>query len=228
MATIFITTGLVCIITAIVGGGLEAFNIKIPTIISSIKRQILLAIFGIGSLIFGIIRESPKPNEKAGTDTATKDSPVELDTSIQIPGTVYFPVQVGKGDRDLNSGPDNPFLYILKGEIAVDPSVIRSHVYMRIEETKGDKTAAEGWSSWETVFRTDSGWEIASVNPVMRAERRGYHSDKGGFGMNNLNEDEVVKKFWIKGDRIGDDIPGYSQIVVEWRPLNIKLVKRRP
>ena len=60
METIFITTGLACLVIAIIGGGLEAFNIKVPSIISSVRRQFLLGIFGAGILLFGIIRESKK------------------------------------------------------------------------------------------------------------------------------------------------------------------------
>lgn len=45
MTTILLTTGLVCIIAAIIGGGLTAFGITVP-IVQSVKRQVMLALFG--------------------------------------------------------------------------------------------------------------------------------------------------------------------------------------
>jgi hypothetical protein len=50
MTTILITTGLACIIAAIVGGGLKAFNIEVPALHST-TRQIMLAIFGVALLV---------------------------------------------------------------------------------------------------------------------------------------------------------------------------------
>lgn len=46
MSTTLLTTGLACIIAAIIGGGLKAFGIEIPTLQSG-KRQGLLATFGL-------------------------------------------------------------------------------------------------------------------------------------------------------------------------------------
>jgi hypothetical protein len=45
METTLIYTGIACIIAAIIGGGLKAFQIEMP-VFSSIKRQIALGIFG--------------------------------------------------------------------------------------------------------------------------------------------------------------------------------------
>jgi hypothetical protein len=44
------STGFACVIFAIVGGGLTVFGIKVP-IISSVKRQVLLGIFGVILLV---------------------------------------------------------------------------------------------------------------------------------------------------------------------------------
>ena len=50
MGTTLLTTGLACILAAIVGGGLKAFGIEI-SILKSGKRQALLAIFGLILLV---------------------------------------------------------------------------------------------------------------------------------------------------------------------------------
>jgi hypothetical protein len=46
MGTTLVTTGLACVIAAIVGGGLKAFGLELP-ILQSAARQGLLAIFGV-------------------------------------------------------------------------------------------------------------------------------------------------------------------------------------
>lgn len=52
MTSTLITTGITCIIAAIVGGGLKAFGIDLP-VLQSILRQVLLGAFGIGLLLTG-------------------------------------------------------------------------------------------------------------------------------------------------------------------------------
>jgi hypothetical protein len=49
----FITAGIVCIIAAIIGGGLKALAFEIP-LLNSIGRQLLLGIVGIIFLFLGI------------------------------------------------------------------------------------------------------------------------------------------------------------------------------
>jgi hypothetical protein len=46
MATTLLTTGLLCVIAAIVGGGIEALGGKVP-VIQSTKRQTVLGLFGM-------------------------------------------------------------------------------------------------------------------------------------------------------------------------------------
>src|SRR5262245_11061099 len=75
MATTILTTGLACIIAAIIGGGLKAFGIDIP-IFESLKRQILLGGFGF-FLMFLSIRMSPPdpPTEKIQSTPTPEVSP---------------------------------------------------------------------------------------------------------------------------------------------------------
>lgn len=47
MATDLLTTGLACIIVAVVGGGLKAFGIELPALTSR-SRQVLLGTLGVG------------------------------------------------------------------------------------------------------------------------------------------------------------------------------------
>ena len=72
MTTTLLTAGLVCIIAAIIGGGLTAFGIKMP-IVQSAKRQAVLALFGFFLLgaAYQISREDKQPpNGTAQCETA--------------------------------------------------------------------------------------------------------------------------------------------------------------
>lgn len=77
MVTTLLTTGLACIIAAIVGGGLKAFGIEIPNL-QSWKRQGLLGMFGVLLIIAGYsLHETgapqPLPTEIEIFDTKNND-----------------------------------------------------------------------------------------------------------------------------------------------------------
>lgn len=54
METTLVTAGVVCVIAAIVGGSLKAFGMEVPGI-ESLPRQIMLAAFGLGIGVLGIV-----------------------------------------------------------------------------------------------------------------------------------------------------------------------------
>jgi hypothetical protein len=58
MTNTLLTVGLVCIIAAIIGGGLKAFGIEIP-VFQSTKRQILLGALGLILLLMGYASSPP-------------------------------------------------------------------------------------------------------------------------------------------------------------------------
>jgi len=68
MAVTLLTTGLLCVIAAIVGGGIEAFGGKVPVIQSS-KRQTALGLFGILLLLGAYVSSSS--NVPSGNGDAT-------------------------------------------------------------------------------------------------------------------------------------------------------------
>jgi hypothetical protein len=57
METLFLSTGLACIIAAIIGGGLKAFQIELPAL-HSVRRQWLLGTFGVILIIVSVGKEA--------------------------------------------------------------------------------------------------------------------------------------------------------------------------
>src|SRR5262245_38003767 len=64
MTTTLLTTGLACVIAAIIGGGLKAFEIEIP-VIQSFDRQVVLGLFGAALITtaYVIHTQQPKPSQ---------------------------------------------------------------------------------------------------------------------------------------------------------------------
>ena len=63
--------GVACVIAAIVGGGLKAFGIEVP-LLQSLKRQIILALFGLVLLsIAYITSKAPLPPRKSFSEKLT-------------------------------------------------------------------------------------------------------------------------------------------------------------
>ena len=60
MHTTLLTTGLVCMIAAIIGGGLKAFGIEVPAF-QSTRRQVVLGLFGLVLFSVGFSPSPPTP-----------------------------------------------------------------------------------------------------------------------------------------------------------------------
>src|SRR6266540_262886 len=67
MNTVLLSAGVACVIAAVVGGGLKAFNIDVP-VISSLGRQALLFVVGLGFLVSAwVLREKTGEPDEAAT-----------------------------------------------------------------------------------------------------------------------------------------------------------------
>jgi hypothetical protein len=71
---ILLTAGVVCLIAAVVGGGLKAFGIEMP-LLQSVQRQVLLAVLGAGLLVGAYFTQAPHDNEPAPAQSATPIAP---------------------------------------------------------------------------------------------------------------------------------------------------------
>src|SRR5262249_43286318 len=97
METTLVTTGIVCILGAIVGGGLKALGIELPTLHSP-ARQIGLALFGIGLILSSRYASVPSGSGPAATvlklphgynfaENAERARWFNGNTTLEFPGT---------------------------------------------------------------------------------------------------------------------------------------------
>jgi hypothetical protein len=67
MNAVLLSAGVACVIAAVVGGGLKAFDIDVP-VITSLRRQALLFVVGLGFLVFAwLLRDTTKGSNVADT-----------------------------------------------------------------------------------------------------------------------------------------------------------------
>lgn len=71
METILLSAGIACVIAAIVGGGLKAFNIEIP-LLDTVNRQVLL--FMAGALFMAVALMFPQLGGEPDTDAGPRPS----------------------------------------------------------------------------------------------------------------------------------------------------------
>lgn len=89
MSTTLLTVGLACIMAAIVGGGLKAFQIEIPAL-RSLTRQVMLATFGLALLLAAYaIQQSAKPKPQPSPLPQLTMSTWTLHDAIDETGTDY-------------------------------------------------------------------------------------------------------------------------------------------
>ena len=69
---ILVAIGALCVIAAIVGGGLSLNVVSIPNL--SKTRQLLLAIFGTGFLVFGFWKITDQPIQQEETSQSQPES----------------------------------------------------------------------------------------------------------------------------------------------------------
>ena len=84
MSTTALSVGLACIIAAIVGGGMKALGIEVPTI-NSVKRQTTLAGFGVALLgIAFILSRPPIPPATASAHDTAPPNPSDFNSPALI------------------------------------------------------------------------------------------------------------------------------------------------
>lgn len=95
-----VTAGLVCVIAAIVGGGLKAFQIEVPGI-ASVPRQAMLAAFGVLIGVIGLAGGGDNSGNGGGGDGGSADSTSALTTRTTARPTttaIRLPPASGRGN----------------------------------------------------------------------------------------------------------------------------------
>jgi len=93
METTLLTTGIACLIAAIIGGGLKAFGIEIP-LLKSISRQVALGAFGAILLALSFLETPAKLYRSQPANTIEPSS-----TTQPPPGPVASPSDSAYGSR---------------------------------------------------------------------------------------------------------------------------------
>src|SRR5204863_248014 len=90
MVATLLTTGIACIIAAIVGGGLKAFAIEIPVLASG-RRQAALGLFGGVLLLVGFaLNYYPRPGSATQTETVSTGPPSQATTASATCSPAWF------------------------------------------------------------------------------------------------------------------------------------------
>src|SRR2546421_10804278 len=79
MNTTLITAGIAFIAAAIVGGGLKAFGVEVPAF-ASIKRQLLLAVFGGVLILAALVKHPVSTSREAEAWNSNPAAPIPATT----------------------------------------------------------------------------------------------------------------------------------------------------
>ncbi len=131
----------------------------------------------------------------------------------------YQPPHTG-GDRDFDTGTDEPTSVDVRGEIQTSERTIHSRLYLHAREKDPDHTEVEGWSDWSLMYTAPQGWRIVEVRPSAAAAVRLNVTTNGTITANGAGG-EVIDRFEMQIDRGGDEAGTWTQVIGHWRPLEI-------
>lgn len=80
MNTTLLVVGFVFVAAAVIGGGLKAVGIEVP-VVSSISRQVLLGLAGVGAIVISFLLAENDPT-LGGTGT--------LPTTVSLPPPIFL------------------------------------------------------------------------------------------------------------------------------------------
>jgi hypothetical protein len=93
METVFLSTGLACLIAAVIGGGLKAFGIELP-IVQSVKRQVILGLLGCVLIFAAIEQHQSAVLERVDVPTSTHDDHANVPVAQPKPSEDSTPKKV--------------------------------------------------------------------------------------------------------------------------------------
>jgi hypothetical protein len=94
MTELFVTAGIVCLVGAVVGGGLKLFGAELPFV--TLGRQVLLGVLGLGLLLFGVLRDDDGDSGNGSSPTPS------ITVSVSSSPT---PTPSASGEDEVSEGP---------------------------------------------------------------------------------------------------------------------------
>ncbi len=122
MTTTILTTGLACLIAAIVGGGLKAFGIEIPVLRSG-KRQLTLGAFGLILVLVSTLSRQYSKHPEEGSSRPTAADVVDRESSPSPAQKVALLSELHQNEKtiqDLQNGLTEHAAQISAQEVRID------------------------------------------------------------------------------------------------------------
>ena len=177
-------SGLGCIIAAIVGGGVKAFGMELP-LLSSLKRQSLLAIFGCVLVVLSLGAGDKKPDAQAPTAPArpnlavgtwTLHDAVDRDGDDWSDSTLKFTSQEETPDGLALKG---TFTWRAKGRLLGTENVSGQYLFT------GREVILEGQSASTTDPSAGYRLAVGSYSAVLADDERSLLNGHWGSTMTN-------------------------------------------
>ena len=166
METILVSAGVVCLIAAVVGGGLKALNMDIP-LVDSLVRQLIL--FGVGVILIGMTymldpnQSSERTSSVGDPSTSSVGNPTTLSVGNPSTSSVGNPTTSSVGNPSTSSVADqcarvvadpNPPLNVRAAPDAGAPVVgsLENGTELRVLENR---------QGWFRIASPMSGWVFA-------------------------------------------------------------------
>lgn len=153
-------------------------------------------------------------------------TPARRPETVNMGRTSFMPPHTN-GDRDFDTGDNDPTTVILRAEFRQEASSLDNRVFMRARESKGDHTMVEGWSRWSRAYSAPSGWRIVSFRPNAGSSHRANVTVHGQQTYSRP-AGEVVNRFHVWVDRNGDEAGTWTRMEVEWRPIEVIIEQTIP
>lgn len=171
--TTLLTTGLLCMIAAIVGGGVKALGGEMP-VIQSPKRQFVLFLFGLALLVSAYRLQVVPPNvqKDSSSSDSIRDRPAaqEQVPSRSSPPTLDGTTWVGTASETEN------FVIDLKITFGRDDTaIVRRNPGLSIEGGNDSETSAMWRTStvqWQGLTEK-SNWIAVTIRTSTQAQTRG-------------------------------------------------------
>ena len=166
MTTTLVTTGILCLIAAIVGGGLSGFGIQLP-LLQSVRRQLLLGTLGICLIVAGMLAEiAPLPGPPTPTPVppapVVKVAPVTGDQMLRTSSGGIMAATTFRASGCLS--PTKPGRALVRGSGGVTDVISNANVVYDGKSLPGRNAAQE---AADPSPYYNGGWHVTKDTPEL-------------------------------------------------------------